>query len=365
MPSMRVVVIGDKEKPVRTAVEILREYGVEAEPMPVLPAEGLPPGLRNGSAVLVVPVEDDRNTVITRLRAMKAGGGSPSVIAFLRAGARVDLMPLVASGIIDQIAYEDRPAALYTAVRSEVDKVVLKHNLEAQKKKIRLLMEEVSAESRKFAELEQAFEGTIENFMTALDLRDVETYGHSKTVARYCRVLAECFGIKDGTTLDNIRKGALLHDTGKIAIPDAILNKPGPLTAKEWEVVRKHPVLGYGLIKDVNLVKEVGNIILCHHERFDGAGYPQGLKNGEIPVEARIFALADTLDAITSPRPYRPQRNFETAKKEILRNSGGQFDPDVVQAFLKLGLDVWEKIRYETTRLLPEFANIESVRNRK
>jgi HD-GYP domain-containing protein (c-di-GMP phosphodiesterase class II) len=140
---------------------------------------------------------------------------------------------------------------------------------------------------------------------------------------------------------------------GKIAIPDAILKKDGPLTDMEWEKIKLHPSLGYGLIKEVKLVREIGNIILYHHERFDGTGYPKGLKNNQIPKEARIFALADALDAITSHRPYRRQRGFGSARKEIEANSGTQFDPQVVEAFCSIEPDTWEKIRYETTKILP------------
>jgi putative nucleotidyltransferase with HDIG domain len=189
--------------------------------------------------------------------------------------------------------------------------------------------------------------------MTAMDLRDVETYGHSKTVARYTQLLAHIMGFQDSTQLDNIRKGSLLHDVGKIAIPDSILKKIKPLTAKEWEKIKLHPALGYGLIKEIKMVDEVGNIILYHHEKFDGTGYPKRLKKDKIPVEARIFALADALDAITSHRPYRKERSFKTAKKEIQNNSGSQFDPEVIEAFCSVDLESWEKIRYETTKLMP------------
>jgi putative nucleotidyltransferase with HDIG domain len=181
----------------------------------------------------------------------------------------------------------------------------------------------------------------------------VETYGHSQTVAKYSQVLAGLLGIRDEKVLDNIRKGALLHDVGKIAIPDSILKKPGRLSDQEWIKIRRHPALGYGLVKEIKLVKEAGNIILCHHERFDGTGYPEGLRREEIPLEARVFALADALDAITSHRPYRRERDFAAARDEILSHRGTQFDPKIVEAFGRLPLERWERIRYETTRLLP------------
>jgi putative nucleotidyltransferase with HDIG domain len=223
---------------------------------------------------------------------------------------------------------------------------------------LRRLKKELALHLRRSRELEEAYDTTLENFMAALDLRDVETYGHSKTVARYSHVLAEAAGIRDPVALDSIRKGALLHDAGKMAIPDAILKKPGPLAPKEWEVIRRHPALGYGLVRDVKLVREVGDIILCHHERYDGTGYPKGLKGDKIPFEARIFAVADTLDAVTSHRPYRAPRDFRTARRELEKSAGRQFDPKVVDVFCGMDLAVWEKIRFETTRILPPFEDL-------
>ena len=234
-------------------------------------------------------------------------------------------------------------SALIAALQGEKD----------AKENLRRLKKEFSLHLRKSRELEEAYDTTLENFMAALDLRDVETYGHSKTVARYSHVLAEAVGIRDPRACDSIRKGALLHDAGKMAIPDAILKKPGPLAPKEWDVIRRHPAVGYGLVRDVKLVPEVGNIILCHHERYDGKGYPKGLAGEKIPLEARIFAVADTLDAVTSHRPYRAPRDFKAARRELKDNAGKQFDPKVVDVFCGTDLAVWEKIRFETTRLMP------------
>jgi len=234
----------------------------------------------------------------------------------------------------------------------------------ALRRSLTRLRRERAAHARRAAELEETYETTLENFMTALDMRDVETYGHSKPVARYTQVLAEALGVRDPRTLENIRRGALLHDAGKIAIPDAILKKPGPLSAADWEKVRRHPALGYGLIKDVRLVSEVGNIILCHHEHYDGSGYPKGLNGDRIPLEARIFAVADTLDAVTSHRPYRAPRDFQAARSELERNAGRQFDPRIVEVFCGTDLRVWEKIRFETTRILPPFDDPRFANNR-
>ncbi|MGB9893057.1 MAG: HD-GYP domain-containing protein, partial [Candidatus Saccharicenans sp.] len=262
---------------------------------------------------------------------------------------------LLKQGWLDFICPKNNLAAIFSAVRSELARRQLKQENEYFLKNLTKLKLEHSRDIRKLLELEEIYDTTVENLMTALDLRDVETFGHSRTVSKYSQVLAEVLGIRSQSTLDNIRKGALLHDIGKIAIPDSILKKPGQLTAEEWEKIKLHPTLGFGLIKEMKLLKEVGNIILYHHEKYDGSGYPRGLKKEEIPLEARIFALADALDAITSHRPYRPEKDFLTAREEIIRHSGSQFDPMVVKAFCSLEIERWERIRYETTKLLPSF----------
>jgi putative nucleotidyltransferase with HDIG domain len=267
-------------------------------------------------------------------------------------------------GIVDHITSPDDLAAIFSAVNNELHKREIIQKNHSYVRKLTRLQKEQQKNIRRALELEEIYDSTLENLMTALDLRDVETFGHSRTVAKYSHMLAGILDIKDKPTLDNIRKGALLHDVGKIAIPDSILKKPKPLSEDEWKKIRLHPTLGYGLIKEIKLLEQVGNIILYHHEQFDGTGYPKGLKKEKIPLEARIFALADALDAITSYRPYRKERDFKTAKKEIQANSGTQFDPKVVDAFCSMSLDNWEKIRYETTQILPAFLEMKRIPNK-
>ncbi len=172
-----------------------------------------------------------------------------------------------------------------------------------------------------------------------------ETEGHGRFVAAYTTVLAEALGLRDRRVRGGLERGALLHDIGKAEVPAVILNKPGPLTAIEREIVMRHPVLGYRMIEGLGFFEEAGEIVLCHHERFDGTGYPNGLAERHIPLSARVFALADTLDAITSDRPYRKGRDFEDAIREIGRESGAQFDPAVVKVFLAIPAAVWRKAR--------------------
>jgi HD-GYP domain-containing protein (c-di-GMP phosphodiesterase class II) len=143
------------------------------------------------------------------------------------------------------------------------------------------------------------------------------------------------------------QRGALLHDVGKIGVPDFILHKPGPLTPEEWDDMKRHPGIGHEMLRDISFLSGAAEIVHCHHERFDGKGYPRGLMGDEIPLGARIFAIADTFDAMTSDRPYRKALPAEVARWEILRHSGTQFDPQVVQAFLLVFDDIAKRAEEE------------------
>ena len=175
-----------------------------------------------------------------------------------------------------------------------------------------------------------------------------DTAGHSQLVASYTLMLTKAMGIKDKNYLVNIERGALLHDIGKIGIPESILRKPGVLTPIEREIIKDHPLIGYELIEEFEFLRKSAQVVLYHHESYDGSGYPYGLAGGDIPLEARIFSLADTLDAITSDRPYREAKSFEQAFREIEKGSGSQFDPSVVDAFFSVPKEKWGKIKQET-----------------
>jgi putative nucleotidyltransferase with HDIG domain len=185
--------------------------------------------------------------------------------------------------------------------------------------------------------LRSAYDGTLRSLVAALDARDSETGGHSERVADLTAAIAEEMGIsRDSEAGRFIQWGALLHDVGKIAVPDHILRKPGSLSDEEWETMRTHPHAGFQIVRNVGFLAPAAQIVLAHHERFDGRGYPHGLAGEEIPLGSRIFMIADTFDAITSERPYKAARAPEEALAEILRHSGSQFDPDAVQAFLSV-----------------------------
>lgn len=198
------------------------------------------------------------------------------------------------------------------------------------------------------AELEHSYDVTLEALGDALDLKDSETEGHSKRVTAYTIALARAMGIKP-SEIKMIARGAFLHDIGKMAIPDQILRKPGPLNAEEQAVMREHCSRGYNILRKIPFLSDASEIVYTHQEHFDGSGYPSGLRGAQIPIGARIFAVADTLDAITSDRPYRKARSFDAAREEILRCSGSQFDPSVVETFLKIPNELWNELRSEIT----------------
>lgn len=188
---------------------------------------------------------------------------------------------------------------------------------------------------RSGAELALAYDATIEALARALDLRDRETEGHSRRVTEMAVELARALGVGEAE-LVHIRRGALLHDIGKLGVPDSILHKPGPLTAEEWEVMRRHPVYAYEMLSSIEHLRPALDIPYCHHEKFDGTGYPRGLKGEEIPLAARIFAVVDVFDALCAERPYRPAWPREKALEYIRAEAGRHFDPRVVEAFLSL-----------------------------
>jgi putative nucleotidyltransferase with HDIG domain len=194
------------------------------------------------------------------------------------------------------------------------------------------------------ANLERSYDITLEALGDALDLKDAETEGHSRRVTAFTIAIAKAMGLPP-EHIPMIARGAFLHDIGKMAIPDAILRKPGKLNPDEIATMQEHCYKGYQIVKKIPFLADACDIIYSHQERFDGTGYPRRLKGKEIPLGARIFSIADTLDAIMSDRPYRPKQPFHAARAEIEKWSGRQFDPDVVKVFLEMPEDLWEDLR--------------------
>jgi HD-GYP domain-containing protein (c-di-GMP phosphodiesterase class II) len=184
-------------------------------------------------------------------------------------------------------------------------------------------------------ELTQAYEATIEGWSRAMELRDRETEGHTQRVMKLTLELARSMGI-DGSRLAHIRRGILLHDIGKLGVPDHILFKPGSLTTEERQIMEQHVEFAYEMLAPIPYLKPALNIPYFHHEKWDGTGYPLGLKGEQIPIEARIFAVADVWDALLSDRPHRQAWTVEQAIEYICSQSGMHFDPRVVECFLKV-----------------------------
>lgn len=184
-------------------------------------------------------------------------------------------------------------------------------------------------------ELVIAYDKTIEGWSQALDLRDKETEGHTLRVCEKTLLLARAAGLDDEAQL-HIKRGSLLHDVGKLGIPDAILLKPAQLTQAEWEIMKRHPVYAYDWLSPIEYLHPALDIPYCHHERWDGTGYPRGLKGTEIPIAARLFAMVDVWDALTSDRPYRRAMQPAEAKEYIRKQSGSHFDPDAIEIFFKV-----------------------------
>jgi len=203
--------------------------------------------------------------------------------------------------------------------------------------------------------LEQSYDITLEALGNALDLKDAETEGHSKRVTAFTIAIARAMGLTAGQ-IRVIARGAFLHDIGKMAIPDAILRKPGALDPEEVAIMREHCYRGYQILKRIPFLSEAAEIVYSHQEKYDGTGYPRGLKGDEIPLGARIFSVADTLDAMTSDRPYRAKLPFSVAREEIQRWSGRQFDPLVVATFLQMPEHIWDDLRKSIDEQIHRFA---------
>ncbi|HZQ92089.1 MAG TPA: HD domain-containing phosphohydrolase [Terriglobales bacterium] len=195
-------------------------------------------------------------------------------------------------------------------------------------------------------DLERSYDITLEALGDALDLKDAETEGHSKRVTAFTIAMARAMGLS-AERIRVIARGAFLHDIGKMAIPDAILRKPGALNEEEKMIMREHCYRGYQMLRKIPFLGEASEIVYAHQECYDGSGYPRGLRGEEIPLGARIFAIADTLDAITSDRPYRRAQPFSAARDEIVKWSGRQFDPQIVKVFTSMPESIWDDLRKE------------------
>ncbi len=269
-------------------------------------------------------------------------------------------------GAYDYLLKPIGPEQLLSTVRRAIDNRALDRHDSLHRQSLEQLVEaRTDMLRRAIADLERSYDITLEALGNALDLKDAETEGHSKRVTAYSIVIARAMNLT-ASEVKVIARGAFLHDIGKMAIPDAILAKPGRLTPAEQVVMREHPVRGYAILRKIPFLEQAAEIVFSHQEHYDGSGYSRGLKGEEIPIGARIFAIADTLDAITSDRPYRKAKPFAEARREIERCSGSQFDPAIVAVFRELPDKLWNDLRAEIDQPkgVASLALSESLHNR-
>jgi putative nucleotidyltransferase with HDIG domain len=244
-------------------------------------------------------------------------------------------------GAYDYILKPFEKDRLFMSIRRALEhrRLVLE-NRNYQRNLEKLVEQRTAQLQRALSQLERSYDETLEALGGALDLKDAETEGHCKRVTAFTIAIAKAMKI-DGALLPQISRAAFLHDIGKMAIPDCILRKPGPLTDEERAVMRTHCEIGYNMLVRIPFLREAAEIVLAHQEYYDGTGYPRGLARDDIPLGARVFAIADALDAMISDRPYRNALSIEHAREEIKRCSGTQFDPKVVEVFLSMPDSLW------------------------
>ena len=342
----RILVVDD-EKPVRTMVAAALErqgYTVEQAGGGREALEALE--LNNFNLVLSDIVMNDVNGIalLERIHALQPNLPVVMVTAVHDISVAIDSMR---RGAYDYLLKPfERDQLLSTVERALSHRRALEETQNYHQSLEQMVRARTEMLRHAMEDLEHSYDVTLEALGDALDLKDSETEGHSKRVTAYAIALARAMGIPP-EEIKIIARGAFLHDIGKMAIPDEILCKPGKLTPEEQDLMREHCTRGYHMLRKIPFLAGAAEIVLCHQEYFDGNGYPNGLRGREIPVGARIFAVADTLDAITSDRPYRKARGFDAAREEILRCSGTQFDPAVVEVFLKIPNELWQELRSE------------------
>jgi cyclic di-GMP phosphodiesterase len=345
MPNDRILVVDDEE----TIREIVSSMLGGAHFQTRQAASGI-------EALAILESGEDFDLVLSDLMMAEMDG-----IALLeRAKERYPDMPIVMvtavhdiqvalqalrNGAYDYLLKPFEREQLLATVRRALENRRLKRENDAYRTNLEAL---VAARTQQWktalSEIEKSYDILLEALGDALDLKDNETEYHSRRVTAFTIAIASKMGLPK-EEIKVIARGAFLHDIGKIAIPDEILNKPGKLTDEEMAIMREHAYSGYKMLSKIPFLAQAAEIVHAHQERYDGTGYPNKLKGDEIPLGARIFSIADTLDAMTMDRPYRPAQSFDAARKEIELWSGRQFDPEIVKIFLEMPDNIWEELR--------------------
>ncbi len=347
VPTERVLIVDDDELILKALARILEAAGFEPRCYAV-PDEALRAIERDAPVVVISDyMMPDMDGVTFLKRARERFPGAARILCTAAEDFRVALQAVNAGEVFRIISKPWHQQELLSTVNQAAEAARLRRENDR-------LTQEVQRQNGQLREMNSRLEemvrvrtqALLEGLIAALDYRDAETQWHSRRVSLYSRRLAQQLGIQE-PELTVIEHGALLHDIGKIGVRDRVLLKPGPLTSEEWTEMKRHPELGWALLQRVEYLRPASSIVLQHQEKWDGSGYPGGLVGESIVIGARIFHVVDTLDAITSDRPYRKARPFEEARAEIVRCGGTQFDPRVVEAFLAVPPEEWERIRLD------------------
>jgi putative nucleotidyltransferase with HDIG domain len=347
MADERILVVDDEDLIREIICSVLDSAGFACHPMrsgvealQVLDSD-------SGYSVVVSDVIMDGMDGLTLLAKMRAKHPDLPVVMVTAVHDISVALAAIRNGAYDYLLKPFEREQLLASVRRAVENRRLKlENLAYQTKLESLVSARTELLRHALSDLERSYDITLEALGDALDLKDAETEGHSRRVTGFTIAIARAMGLPQ----DRVRviaRGAFLHDVGKMAIPDAILRKPGRLSPEEQAIMQQHALLGYQMLRKIPFLHEAADIVYSHQERFDGTGYPRGLKGDQIPLGARIFAIADTFDAMTSDRPYRAAQSISSGRREVERQSGKQFDPEIVSVFQSISEGIWVELRNE------------------
>jgi cyclic di-GMP phosphodiesterase len=347
MANERILVVDDEELIREIICSVLSQAGFECHPissgadaLTVLHSD-------DGFSAVVSDVIMDGMDGLTLLSKIRLDRPDLPVVMVTAVHDISVALAAIRNGAYDYLLKPFEREQLLASVRRAVENRRLKmENLAYQTKLESLVSARTEMLRQALTDLERSYDITLEALGDALDLKDAETEGHSRRVTAFTIAIARAMGLPQ----DRVRiiaRGAFLHDVGKMAIPDAILRKPGRLSPEEQAIMQQHAQLGYQMLRKIPFLHEAANIVYSHQERFDGSGYPRGLKGDQIPLGARIFAVADTFDAVTSDRPYRAAQSISSGRREIERQSGKQFDPEIVNVFQSITEQIWQELRRE------------------
>lgn len=338
----------------------LLQAGFSCESVPSVEEAFETLGMRNHHVVLCDLCQGGsvRFDVIERF---KEASPHTEIVTFGGEISTADTVKAFRAGIFDILLMPARYAEVESVLERAIESSERKRHSHDYRSRLEHIAAERASEIDKALEkVESSYRVTLKALVQALETRDFETHGHSERVVTFSLRLGHELGL-GADSLRDLELGALLHDIGKIGVPDAILRKPAKLNEEEWVKMKLHPIHGEKILRNILFLQGAARVVLQHHEFWDGSGYPNGLRGGDIDLGARIFAVIDAFDAITSDRVYRAGRPYEEAVTELERCIGSQFDPAIVEAFKCIPREDWEYLRERSLREKTDIASFQSV----